>query len=85
MDARYWNEPEVVENQCHRKCNGTASAAGAPGYCGGVSNTEGLPEAVEAEMAGWLFSDVCQTRVVRNQHGDSSGVRGAAWLWDAAE
>jgi len=52
---------------------------------GGVSNTKGLPEAVEAQMAGWLFSDVCRTRVVRNQHGDSSGVRGAAWLWDAAE
>jgi hypothetical protein len=25
------------------------------------------------------------TRVVRNVHGDSSGVRGAAWLWSAAE
>jgi fructokinase len=31
-----------------------------------------------------VFSDVIQTPIVQNKHGDSSGVRGAAWLWPAA-
>jgi len=31
-----------------------------------------------------VFSDVFATPVVRAQHGDSSGVRGAAWLWPIA-
>jgi fructokinase len=30
-----------------------------------------------------VFSDVVNTPVVKNRHGDSSGVRGAAWLWPA--
>jgi fructokinase len=29
----------------------------------------------------YVFSDVVTTPVVRNRHGDSSGVRGAAWMW----
>jgi fructokinase len=42
----------------------------------------GLPE----RIAGWVFSDSCATPIRRNQHGDSSGVRGAARLWaDPAE
>ena len=48
---------------------------------GGVSNTPGLAETVQAQLAGHVFSDVLKTRVVRHRHGDSSGVRGAAWLW----
>jgi fructokinase len=32
-----------------------------------------------------VFSDRVDTRLVPAQHGDSSGVRGAAWLWTAAE
>jgi fructokinase len=28
-----------------------------------------------------VFSDFVNTPVVKNLHGDSSGVRGAAWLW----
>ena len=31
----------------------------------------------------YVFSDVVATPIVRNRHGDSSGVRGAAWLWPA--
>jgi fructokinase len=30
-----------------------------------------------------VFSDRVATRLVRARHGDSSGVRGAAWLWEA--
>jgi fructokinase len=32
----------------------------------------------------WVFSDIVRTRLVRNHHGDSSGVRGAALLWEMA-
>ena len=48
---------------------------------GGMSNVRGLAEATAARLPAWVFSDTVETRVVRNQHGDSSGVRGAAWLW----
>jgi fructokinase len=47
---------------------------------GGMSNTPALAERVEALLPCWVFSDSVATRVVRNVHGDSSGVRGAAWL-----
>jgi fructokinase len=50
---------------------------------GGMSNVPGVAEAAEAGLAGYVFSDTVVTRVVRNRHGDSSGVRGAAWLWPA--
>jgi fructokinase len=48
---------------------------------GGLSNTEGLANELEREVAPWVFSDTVSTRVVANKHGDASGVRGAAWLW----
>lgn len=47
---------------------------------GGVSNLPGLAERVQAALSAFVFSDTCRTRVVRARHGDSSGVRGAAWL-----
>jgi fructokinase len=52
---------------------------------GGLSNSEGLAESLEQQLGAWVFSDTVTTRVVRNQHGDSSGVRGAAWLWPAPQ
>lgn len=48
---------------------------------GGVSNMASLYERVPALMVQYVFSDLTTTPVVRNRHGDSSGVRGAAWLW----
>jgi fructokinase len=51
---------------------------------GGMSNLPGLAEAVSALLPTYVFSDQVRTRVVRNMHGDSSGVRGAAWLWPAS-
>ncbi len=48
---------------------------------GGLSNVGGLPESVAAAVPRYVFSDEVRTRVVRHMHGDSSGVRGAAWLW----
>ena len=50
---------------------------------GGMSNLPGLAEAAHAAMVPWVFTDDLRTRVVKNRHGDSSGVRGAAWLWPA--
>jgi predicted NBD/HSP70 family sugar kinase len=48
---------------------------------GGLSNVDSLYERVPPLLAQWVFSDVVRTRVIRNLHGDSSGVRGAAMLW----
>jgi len=48
---------------------------------GGMSNVGSLYERVPSLLADWVFSDVVRTRLVRNAHGDSSGVRGAALLW----
>jgi fructokinase len=48
---------------------------------GGVSQLPGLCEGVLERLPQWVFSDVVRTRVVLPVHGDSSGVRGAAWLW----
>ena len=50
---------------------------------GGLSNLERLYEAVPARWEEHVFSDAVSTRLLRNRHGDSSGVRGAAWLWEA--
>ena len=52
---------------------------------GGVSNIQGLPERARAALVPHVFSDAVVTRVVVNAHGDSSGVRGAAWLWSEEE
>lgn len=48
---------------------------------GGVSNLPDLAEQVEVRLPAHVFSDTIATRVRRAAHGDSSGVRGAAWLW----
>ncbi len=49
---------------------------------GGVSNIDALYDAVPRRWSAYVFSDDMRTRFVRNHHGDSSGVRGAAWLWN---
>jgi fructokinase len=48
---------------------------------GGMSNLPDLGPAVSVLLPRHVFSDTVQTEVVPNLHGDSSGVRGAAWLW----
>jgi len=48
---------------------------------GGVGSLQGLAARVEAGLPRWVFADATTTRVVVPLHGDSSGVRGAAWLW----
>ncbi len=48
---------------------------------GGLSNVDALYTHIPEIWDGYIFSDVIETRLVKNKHGDSSGVRGAAWLW----
>ncbi len=47
---------------------------------GGMSNIERLYTNVPQLWTRWVFSDRVETRLVKNKFGDSSGVRGAAWL-----
>ncbi len=50
---------------------------------GGLSNIARLYVNVPRLWCAHVFSDVIATRLVRNRHGDASGVRGAAFLWEA--
>jgi predicted NBD/HSP70 family sugar kinase len=48
---------------------------------GGLSNIRSLYDNVPRMRGRNVFSDTVRTRLVQARHGDSSGVRGAAWLW----
>jgi fructokinase len=48
---------------------------------GGLSNMAHLYVELPRRLRRYVFSDFVDTPVVRHAHGDSSGVRGAAWLW----
>jgi len=48
---------------------------------GGLSRLMRLYAEVPKLWGQWVFTDTVQTRLVPAMHGDSSGVRGAAWLW----
>ncbi len=48
---------------------------------GGLSNIPFLYESVPGMWPDSVFSDDVRTRLLPPKHGDSSGVRGAAWLW----
>jgi fructokinase len=51
---------------------------------GGLSGIRRLYVDVPQQWGAWVLSDRVDTRLVPPCHGDSSGVRGAAWLWPAA-
>lgn len=48
---------------------------------GGVSNIDAIYKEVPKLWGDYVFSDNVETKLLKNKHGDSSGVRGAAWLW----
>ena len=50
---------------------------------GGLSNVGRLYANLPLRCRQFVFSDDVRTRIVPPMHGDSSGVRGAAWLWDS--
>ena len=47
---------------------------------GGMSNIDFIYENIDDALKKYVFTDTLHTKVVKNVHGDSSGVRGAAWL-----
>ena len=47
---------------------------------GGMSNIDYIYDNINSQLTKYVFSDTLHTKVVKNVHGDSSGVRGAAWL-----
>ena len=47
---------------------------------GGMSNIDYIYENINNQLQNYVFSDTLRTKVVKNFHGDSGGVRGSAWL-----
>lgn len=52
---------------------------------GGISNISRLYESLPRRLQDYVFSDSFDTMILPPKHGDSSGVRGAAWLWSEEE
>jgi len=48
---------------------------------GGMSNVDRLYQTLPQLIKKWVFGGECETPILKARHGDSSGVRGAAWLW----
>lgn len=48
---------------------------------GGLSNIDVLYQNLPEFLPRYVFSDTLNTKILKAQHGDSSGARGAAWLW----
>jgi fructokinase len=48
---------------------------------GGISKINSLYGRLTELIGQYTFSNQIKTKVVRAAHGDSSGVRAAAWLW----
>ena len=51
-------------------------------FGGGMSNVNRLYKNIPQLLMKYTFSDKIRNKILKNQHGDSSGVRGAAWLWN---
>ncbi len=52
---------------------------------GGLSNIDLLYTELPSRVEHYAFSPQGPTDILKNKHGDSSGVRGAAWLWPKNE
>ena len=79
---------QALDRHADRLARGLAAVIGlldpdAIALGGGLSNMEHLYTVLPGLIARHVFSDVVRTPILRNRHGDSSGVRGAAWLWPA--
>lgn len=80
----------TLERYMHRLARGLASVINlvdpdAIVLGGGLSSISVLYEQVPRLWTRYVFSDGIATRLLPPVHGDSSGVRGAAWLWPADE
>ena len=56
------------------------SEGGLGGLGGGMSNIDYIYKNINSSLKKYVVSDTIHTKVIKNIHGDSSGVRGAAWL-----
>jgi fructokinase len=54
-------------------------------FGGGVSKIKEIYEELPDRLRQYVFADAVRTRILRSEHGDASGVRGAAWLWAEGE
>jgi fructokinase len=52
---------------------------------GGLSKLERLYRNVPPRLGRWVFTDRVDSKLLPPRHGDASGVRGAAWLWQPGE
>lgn len=52
---------------------------------GGLSNIAGLYRELPERIQRYAFTPEGPTPILKNMHGDLSGVRGAAWLWGENE
>ena len=52
---------------------------------GGLSNIDALYTELPGRVERYAFNTEAKSRILKNVHGDSSGVRGAAWLWSEEE
>jgi fructokinase len=78
----------TLERYAHRLARGLASVINlfdpdAIVLGGGLSGISALYDKIPQLWTGYIFSDRVVTRLLPPVHGDSSGVRGAAWLWPA--
>lgn len=79
---------ESVERYCRRLARALATVINlldphAIVLGGGLSHLAAIYQRVPALLGRHVFSDQCDTPLLKAAHGDSSGVRGAAWLWPA--
>lgn len=77
---------EVLENYCRALARALALVINIVDpevivLGGGLSNIPLLYRRVPELWGQWVFSDECRSRLLPARYGDSSGVRGAAWLW----
>jgi fructokinase len=84
--AAFAAEPDL-EQYLDRLARGLAVVCdildpGAVVIGGGVSNQDAIFECLPSLLASHVFSDTFDTPILRAKHGDSSGVRGAAMLWN---
>lgn len=78
---------QAVDRYCDQLARGLASVINLidPHVIvlgGGMSNSTALYSLVMPLLPRYVFSDQVNTRLLQARHGDSSGVRGAAWLWN---
>ncbi|WP_276613144.1 ROK family protein [Shewanella sp. SNU WT4] len=76
----------VFQRYCDRLCRALAHVVNVldPDIIvlgGGMSDIAELYPYANAHLASQVFGRECNTKIVPNQHGNASGVRGAAWLW----